>query len=390
MSSIKFAACMFALVGCHAAPAPGPPRAVVQTPHVLDEGYIAMKGFGEPIGETLAARDGLWVFTEPRYYYDEPGEGHSNGTDIVFMDDVGEIGRLHPSGWTYHLAMVGDVSGGEGVHVGSQLQLVTRLAAVNIPNHFGDDVEPGAWNAFWTRTPEGRAFDCGDVDGDGSPDFCTSSHIVLHPMSLVDQSESREVLPSITWHADHKTVGVAADLNDDGLNEVYVTGPTGLVRVDDQGSGHLDLEQLEAHFPGETIAALAVARLHGDGPSMLLAAIGDEVWSLDGSGVTQRVAAGLPGRVLALSSGDLDGDGRDELVVGTYGSVFVFDGDGVQRAWWTTEGDEAIGGLLAVADLNLDGFDDVLIAAPGYNKKEPGAAFGVIAFGAYFRVDGPL
>ncbi len=108
-------------------------------------------------------------------------------------------------------------------------------------------------------------------------------------------------------------------------------------------------------------------------------------WTLD-SAVAEAWLGG------ALATGDVDGDGFEDLIVGASdheggqrgeGAVFVFPGSrrGPSAvATWSVEGDAdwvGLGASVAAADVNGDGFDDVIVGARGYSDGEmyEGGAF---------------
>ncbi len=120
----------------------------------------------------------------------------------------------------------------------------------------------------------------------------------------------------------------------------------------------------------------------------------------------------------SVAAGDVNNDDYDDVIVGApgygrgrEGTAFVFygsplglpDADSDGRAWpndadWTAESDQVnayFGGSVAAGDVNCDGFDDIIVGAPLYEKggqTDEGRAFvfhGSATGLPYSVVDGP-
>jgi len=154
----------------------------------------------------------------------------------------------------------------------------------------------------------------------------------------------------------------AGDVNGDGYDDLIV------------GAAGYDLGQ-----PGEGAAFV----FHG-GPSGITAEDeSDAVTQLEGN------AAGLAFGASVAGAGDVDGDGYDDVIVGTpyggaddSGGAFLFRGgaagvaDGSPATAWTrilgTQAFDNLGAAVAgLGDVNGDSYADVAISQYGYHREEP-------------------
>ncbi|MDP2306414.1 MAG: MopE-related protein [Pseudomonadota bacterium] len=220
----------------------------------------------------------------------------------------------------------------------------------------------------------------GDVDGDGLAD------ILAGLPSSGDQAEGAAWLVAggtsgvvgvddatavLTGPAARAVAGVTVagpgDVDGDGYDDVLVGGPADVDGVQEAGSVWL----VRGPLSGESSLSSADARIDG-------------VAAMDGAYVIQRV-------------GDLDADGAADVVIGApnddsvadrSGAAFVFFGpvtgtarstDAQLRLYGTAAGDAAGTVVSSAGDLDLDGYLELLVGAPGIDLGglDAGGAFVV-------------
>ncbi|GMU65601.1 MAG: hypothetical protein AMXMBFR36_18750 [Acidobacteriota bacterium] len=286
-------------------------------------------------------------------------------------------------------------AGAVAVYLGSAAGLGTLEVQT-----FSQDT-PGIPDAAEPQDEFGGALACGDFDGDGFADL-----VVAAP---------REAIGSVP-----------------GAGAVFVLpgSATGLVAA---GSFQLDQGQPlvtgEAELDDEFGFALAVADFDGDGfDDLVVGAPGEDVgcgafhvFFGAASGLARgddvyRDETGLGGQsesqdlfAFALASGDFDGDGHDDLVVGIpgedggpgneafasgrvgvlFGAAGGFDFDHPQ--FWTqddilgpgtTETDDFFGLPVTAGDFDRDGFDDLAIGSSGEFVTGPLDGAAVVLVGS--------
>ena len=339
-----------------------------------------------------------------------PGESSAGGgAGAAYLVDALPIGDLSldkaPAMLTGEVAadMAGSAVAGIGDWTGDGLPDL----AVGAPGHNGDDgTDDGTEGALYIVSGAARGdiglgqahakllaedhgdfvgaavADAGDTDGDGlndliigavgdetGGDYAGAAYVLSQRVSGTVDIE--DVAHKITGQREGDFLGAAVggvgDLNGDGLADVAV----GAFGRDDGGTEAGALYVFYGPVDGDRTIDQADVTIDG-GPGELLG------FSLD-------------------AAGDVNGDGLDDLIVGApsygaAGTAYIFYGPlaghlDIAEADAVLVGerlaDEAGTAVAGLGDMNRDGFDDIIVGAPGYDSviggNDAGAAY--ILFG---------
>ncbi|MBI4746190.1 MAG: FG-GAP repeat protein, partial [Deltaproteobacteria bacterium] len=206
-----------------------------------------------------------------------------------------------------------------------------------------------------TGSQQGKSAGLADVDGDGTPD-----KVVGAPYTTTTTSTNTGAV--LVYKGD-STGG-------------FSSTPSSLLTGDDVfGASFVKLEKSSS----DTAERFAVAALYGDGDDVSLS--GSVSIYQGGSGGAQLIKklAGegpLDRFGFSLAAGDLDGDGYNDLIVGAQyntpssslyqqGAVYVYFGPEFTRSipLRATSANKGLGWAVATGDINSDGKADLLIAA---------------------------
>lgn len=159
--------------------------------------------------------------------------------------------------------------------------------------------------------------DAGDLDGDGDIDVVVARRDGNASIVLVNDGTGR--FSARTLHGslgDYRKAAIA-DLNGDGVLDVLLGGQSGLMAF--RGKGGLEFSEPRAVGAFEqAIQALAIGDFDGDGAKDVAAGTEgvNAVLVNDGTGsFRQADLAGGEADTYGLSVGDMNGDGRDDLVI---------------------------------------------------------------------------
>ena len=294
------------------------------------------------------------------------------------------------------------------------------LAAVTLSQLGAAQIVGGQWETLH-QFDGGAALDglgtsvsaAGDVDGDGTPDLIVGA-ADADPKGLAGAGSAYVYSGStgaLIWQFDGDaaddglggSVSGAGDVDGDGFDDVIVGAPkadpgglsaagsafvysgmTGAVlwQIDGavafdflgwavSGAGDVDRDGFDDVIVGAIQAESG--RIVNTGSAFVHSgATGAMIWRFDGSAFQDLMGLSVAG------AGDVNGDGFADLIVGAMpmfsggfllgGSAFVYDGATGALIWRFdgTAGYQVLGASVSSAgDVDRDGFDDLLVGAPG-------------------------
>jgi len=394
-----------------------PPVADINAP----EWYRTAKGHVAVAG-TVSARNGPYDWTL------SVGHGMQPGHFTVLADGsrsapfTGKLGTFVASkerNGLYTLRL--RVTDGHGA-VGEDRQAVVVLRDHTLRRHFPIDLHGSV-----ESSPQ-----FADLNGDGKDELIVAdSNGLVHAFQtngkeLAGWPVREDVVPGTDLRAGFTSSPAVADLDRDGHLDVVIGGLDGKVYAWDRKGKSLPgwpvptrtpfgPDRAHPHWESTVISSPAVGELDGaakDGPEVVVGGGDGRVYAFHAGGTTlagwpvlldDPAQPGMETAKIASSPaiGDIDGDGRNEVVIGdgeTYGStarVYALRGDGSYQKGWPVILDAVAPNSIPVvgqgvpespvlADVNHDGAMEVAISGftsgfhllTGHGKELPGGATG--------------
>lgn len=212
-----------------------------------------------------------------------------------------------------------------------------------------------------------------DLDGDGQAEILAGGEdAVVHCLSAAGQPKwtftcppADNTIPYMHFGGRGAVKSLWAGILNQGTAPLVIACPQNGYTFGLSGNG----EQLWKYRSGEGVfTSLAVADLQGSGERQLLGGSSLCSWcrvtviSGDGKGHSFRGLDGWAVNLTALATGDTDGDGTGEIVVGTSkNNVYYLNSKG-EAKWKFTLGEAP--SCLTLADLNGDGRQEIVVGSP--------------------------
>src|SRR5579859_444090 len=223
-----------------------------------------------------------------------------------------------------------------------------------------------------------------DFNGDGFPDVVVSSSV--HPEATASSANLKAYLstaagafaaPTLTAAGDDPLYLATADINGDGLKDlVSASYDDGALRVffNDKASPGTFNAPLVLASPGAS--QVAIADVNGDGlPDLVSADFNVSLFVQTSPGTFAAPLALYAGGANWVAVGDLNGDGAPDIALTDGVGVKVLMHTGAASATTyaapasvftqTVNFDVAGANLIAIADVNGDGLNDLVITDPG-------------------------
>lgn len=269
---------------------------------------------------------------------------------------------------------------------------------------YKNDGTPVADKAVFNRkTKLGTALASADIDGDGVAELVTEGIVAANKPAVlrVLRSDGTTLVELAPFAMPGKVNVAAGDLNGDGKAEIAVApaaqNMNAPVKVYTYRAETNDLVstgiELTAFGYGQAVA-VAVADTTGNAAPKLVtaSAMVMGIWTINASAGQGNWIASPAGDFtfsgrdgVSLATGDVDGDGMDEIIAGegagvskkassaAASRVMIFKADGTQAGGFVPFANLSAGLSVAAADLTGDGIAEVIVGSGGEHRTAAGS-----------------
>ncbi len=353
------------------------------TPDWSDQGEAANDLFGQCVASAGDVNgDGYDDVIVGAYWNDDAGDNagevyvyHGSSTGLSTTPDWSDQGEDQGDWYGKSVACVGDINGDgyDDVIVGAMYNSATTHGEAYVYHGSASGLSA---TPNWSDQGEAagdyfgaRVAGAGDVNGDGYNDAIVSA-------SQNDDGGSNAGETYI-YYGSFSGLSTTPDWSDQGeaANDYFGLGVAAAGDVNNDGYGDVIIGAYGKEIAG-TLQGKAYV-YHGS--SSGLSATPD--WSVEGEAGTDYFGQEVNG------VGDINGDGYDDIIIGAYGNDNAGQRDGKAYIYhgsssglsdtldWSDQGkaayDEFSSDVAGAGDVNSDGYDDIIVGAPG-NDDGPG------------------